>query len=130
MPDEALIRRALRVREATETAMERYIREEHDAMVGSARVGMDAARKLWPIECDFLPEVTGSPDGWAIIEANFASAYEALDRAAEGVLGTLLHRALLGEVTTEQIEEAEDEAKIGPRHEASEAPKIGADTGE
>lgn len=125
VPDEAIIRRALRLREATETPMERFLREEYDALAGAARVGMDAARKLWPLEIDHLPPIPISGVvGWGEILRHFEKTYELLDRVGDKVFGELLTLAYLGRLEEETLARAEDDAKIGPRHEGDEAPEI------
>lgn len=123
VPDEGIIRRALRVRERTESPMERYIRDEHAAMIGAARIGMDAARKLWPIEKDHLPVANAA---WGEILKSFEQTYLMLDGLAEIVHGDLVQDALLGKDILVFLEAEEERLRIGPKHEpqATEAPAI------
>lgn len=124
VPDENLIRRAHRVLEAEETPMERFLREEHDAMMGAARIGMDATRRVWPIEKDHLHEPAQEAIGRA--HGLFEQAYSLLDGIAEHFHGDLVHGALLGHDITARLEGREDKLKIGPLHDAvAEAPPIG-----
>lgn len=127
IPDEGLVHRAYRVLQARETDMEEYLREEHTAMIGAARVGMDAARKVWPVDVDHLP--AAAKDAWFEAHSLFEQAYEHLDGIAEVFHGELVHRALLGQNITGELLEAEDELKIGPKHEAQAAPPISAEPG-
>lgn len=122
IPDEGLIRRALAVRLATETPMEEHFREEFDAMIGGTRIAMDAARKLWPVEIDHM-----STDVEHVLRnalRHLEKTYALLDSCAERIGGVLLHRAILGEDIRDALEQAENAAKVGPRHEASAAPPV------
>lgn len=121
VPDEEIIKRALAVLEANETEMQAHVRTEYDAMIGCARIGMDAARKLWPIETDHM----GADLSHAVGRCSelFADAYAILDEVSEVVGGSLLHRATLGEDITEDLLAAEKAHGIGPGA-AAEAPAI------
>ena len=130
VPDETLVKRALRVRQATETPMEAHVREEYDAMMAAARIGLDAGRKLWPVDQAQLP---GGPDrAERVREAmkqatlRFQQTYEELDKLSVHFHGPLVEMALLGKDPRLEatIVAAEDEAKVGPRHEAQHAPEI------
>jgi hypothetical protein len=123
VPDENILKRAFNVLENTETEMERFLREEHTAMISAARVGMDASRKIWPIELDHLP-----PDMHEVIaqiHALFENAYMHLDKVAVHFHGDLVQRALLGHDITTDLELSEKELGIGPNQpQAEPAPPV------
>lgn len=132
VPNEDLLRRSFAVLEAEETSMQTYLREEHSAAIGGARVAMDALRRIWPIEVDQLPPTRVSPapaSGEKLPETLrrahqlIEDAYRALDRVGEYFHGSLVQRALLGEDVTRELEEAEERLKIGPKH-APPAPPV------
>lgn len=121
VPNEDLLRRSFAVLEAEETSMAKYLREEHSAAIGGARVGMDALRRIWPIEIDHLaPTQAGEgeklPDTMKRAHVLIEDAYLALDRVAQYFHGPLVQRALLGVDVTKELEEAEERLKIGPKH--------------
>lgn len=110
VPDDTPVRRALRVLEAGETDMERYVRDEHSAMISAARVGMDSARHLWPVDHDHIPvEARG-----VIVDVKelFEQAYKKLDVVSRYFHGTLVNRALLGENIDSALEEHEKAAGL------------------
>jgi hypothetical protein len=122
VPDENLVKRAFKVLEATETPMEKYLREEHNAMIAVARIGMDSARKIWPVELDHLP-----PDLHPVMAKThqiFEEAYMTLDTISSHFHGSLVQAALLGvdhmgQSLVEAIEEEEERLGIGPKAEAA-----------
>jgi hypothetical protein len=120
-----LIQRALRVLEAGETAMQRYVRVEHAAMHGAARVGMDAARHLVPIDLEHLSvEAQRAIDGARI---RFEEAYSILDRVARTFHGDLVHRALLGEDILLELQDAERKVGITPAEDLSKTEPVAAE---
>jgi hypothetical protein len=122
VPDESLVRRAFRVLEASESPMAKYLREEHTAMIGSARVGMDASRKIFPLELDHIPQHMHK----AIVDAHalFEQAYTTLDGIAHHFHGDLVQSALVDALDVEELKREEEKLKVGPTYEAKQAPLI------
>lgn len=110
IPDENLIKRAFRVLEHAETPMQKYLRDEHTAMISAARIGMDAARNLWPVDGDHIP--ASAKGGLVKVHELFEEAYSWLDSMAIEFHGELVHSALLGEDIRERLEAYEE--KIWP----------------
>lgn len=106
VPDENLVKRAFEVLENSETEMERFLRDEHTAMISAARIGMDAARKVWPIELDHIPP--DMHEAIAQAHALFETAYLHLDKIAVHFHGDLVQRALLGNDISEDLVNAEE----------------------
>lgn len=108
IPDQMVVRRAYELLLAGETDMQRYVREEWEAAMGGVRVALDAVRRLWPNESDFL-----SADARLRLReacSTLAVTFDEIDSLADEMLGERMMMALHGNLTMEELENPGKEA--------------------
>lgn len=109
IPDQNLVKRTYEAMCKLESPMQRYVREEWEAAIGATRVSLDAVRKLYPVEADYMSE--GTVERLESAGTNLASVYAELDKCAGEILGDTMLEALHGGLTEEDVAAYERKAE-------------------
>lgn len=110
--DQDCLKRAQAIMVRDEGPMQKYLRQQWDVAQAGARVTIDALRRMYPTEAEYLQQINATYE----IEAALVHATKLCEHLAlvsAEMLGDVMHRAEMGRLTRTELDELEKESTDG-----------------